>query len=82
MQSRSTTELKYELYFRLNYDVPNFIGLEENESQIPDFLREFHWVARDTPQGVIDRLQGTFRQPDVLGFLFIMGMTMAFEPVD
>ena len=82
LQSRSTTELKYELYYRLNYDVLQFISLDENESQIPDFLREYHWVARDTPQGVIDRLQGTFRQPDVLGFLFIMGFTMAFEPVD
>ena len=84
LEGRSTTELKYELYYRLNYDVPQFIGLDENEKEnrIGDFLHEYHRVARDTPQRVIDRLQGTFRQPDVLGFLFIMGLTMAFEPVD
>ena len=82
LEIRSTTELKYELYYRLNYDVHNFIGLGANEGRLADFLDEYRWVARDTPQGVIDRLQGTFRKPDVVGFLFIMGLSIVFEPVD
>ena len=84
LENRSTTELKYELYYRLNYDVPQFTGLDENEKEnrIGKFLREYHEEAQLRPEDVIDRLQGTFRQPDVLGFLFIMGLSIAFEPVD
>ncbi|MCY4537967.1 MAG: hypothetical protein OXE52_07020 [Chloroflexi bacterium] len=84
LEGRSTTELKYELYYRLNYDVPQFMGLDANEkdNRIGDFLHAYHGVARDNPEGVIDRLQGTFHQPDVLGFLFVMGLSIAFEPVD
>ncbi len=68
----------------MNYDVPQFMGLDENEkgNRIGDFLHAYQWEAGDIPQRVIDRLQGTFRQPDVLGFLFIMGLSIAFEPVD
>ena len=54
----------------------------ELEYRIGDFLHEYHRVEQDTAESVIDRLQGTFRQPDVLGFLFIMGLSIAFEPVD
>ena len=84
LEGRSTSELKYELYYRLNYDVPQFMGLDANEkdNRIGDFLHAYHGVARDNPEGVIDRLQGTFRQPDVLGFFFVMGLSIAFEPVD
>ncbi len=82
LATRSTTELKYELYYLLNYDVQHFLGLNENEILIQDFMKEYAWVTDDTPDGVIDRLQGTFHRPDVLGFLFIMGLSMAFEPVD
>jgi len=80
----STTELKYELFFRLNYDVLPFLRRDEHEIQmrISTFMTDFVSAARDTPEGVIDRLQGTFRQPDVLGFLFIMSISIAFEPVD
>ena len=84
LESRSTTELNYELYYRLNYDVPRFMGLDENEkgNRIGKFLREYHEKAQLRPEDVIDRLQGTYHQPDVLGFLFIMGLSIAFEPVD
>ena len=80
----STTELKYELYYRLNYDVRSFVGRDEHEIQlrISDFLKDFTAEAGDTPEGAIDRLQGAFRQPDVLGFLLVMGLSIAFEPVD
>ena len=39
LKGRSTTELKYELYYRLNYDVQQFISLDENEKEnrIPTF---------------------------------------------
>lgn len=81
---RSATELNYELYYRLNYDVPRFMSLDENEkdNRIGNFLHEYREEAYLNPEDVIDRLQGTYRQPDVLGFLFIMGLSIAFEPVD
>ena len=84
LDGRSTSELKYELYYRLNYDVLPFVSRDEYEIQlrISDFMTDYASAARDTPEGVIDRLQGTFHQPDVLGFLFVMGLSIAFEPVD
>ena len=61
-----------------------FVKSDEHAIQlrISDFMKDYTSVAGDTPEGVIDRLQGTFHQPDVLGFLFIMGLSIAFEPVD
>ena len=84
LEGRSTTELNYELYYRLNYDVPRFMSLDENEkdNRIGNFVIEYHEKAQLRPEDVIDRLQGTYHQPDVLGFLFIMGLSIAFEPVD
>lgn len=80
----STTELKYELYYRLNYDVLPFVKSDEHaiQLQIADFMKDYTSEAGDTPEGAIDRLQGTFRQPDVLGFFFVMGLSIVFEPVD
>ena len=84
LENRSTTELKYELYYRLNYDVPRFWNDDENEKEnrIGNFVIAYQKEARFTVDDVIDRLQGTYHQPDVLGFLFIMGLSIAFEPVD
>ena len=80
----STTELKYELYYRLNYDVLPFVKSDEHgiQLQIADFMKDYTSEAGDKPEGAIDRLQGTFQQPDVLGFFFVMGLSIVFEPVD
>ena len=81
-EGRSATELKYELYSRLNYDVRQFLALDENESRIPQFLKEYQGITGDTPENVVSRLHNNYRQPDVVGFLFVMGLSIAFEPVD
>ena len=84
LDSRSTTELKYELFYRLNYDVQQFMSLDENEkgNRIGNFVNEYIEETRIAPKDAIGRLQSTIHQPDVLGFLFIMGLSIAFEPVD
>lgn len=76
--------LKVELYYRLNYDVPRFMGFDENEKEnrIGKFVRDYHRVAGDIPEGVIERLQGIYRQPDVLGFRVVLGFSIAFALVD
>jgi len=84
LDSRSTTELKYELYYRLNDDVRHFMSLDENEkgNRIGDFVHAYQDVARVDPENAVDRLHGKTRQPDVLGFFFVMGLSIVFEPVD
>ena len=82
LETQSTVELKYELYYRLRHDVLPFLNLDENESQIPDFMRDYVEIARDVPERVVSRLQGRDHRPDVAGFLFLLGLTMAFEPAD
>ena len=82
LETQSTVELKYELYYRLRHDVLPFLNLDENESQIPDFMRDYVEIARDVPERVVSRLQGSYHRPDVAGFLFLLGLAMVFEPVD
>ena len=60
------------------------MSLDENEkgNRIGDFVHAYHDVARVDPENAVDRLQGKTRQPDALGFFFIMGLSIVFEPVD
>ena len=80
-ESQSTSDLKYELYSLLNYNVIPLRGSDQ-DPLAAQLFRSYSKVAGVSPQDAVDRLQGTYREPDVLGFLFVMGLTMLVEPVD
>jgi len=82
--SQSTADLKYELYSLLIHNVIPLRGSDQDPLAAKLF-RSYSQVAGVSPQDAVDRLQGTYREPDVLGFLFVMGLTvgsMVFEPLD
>ena len=83
--SRNTADLKYELYSLLIHYVIPLRGSDQ-DPQAAQLFRSYSKVAGvSSPQDAVDRLQGTYREPDVLGFLFVMGLTvgsMVFEPLD
>lgn len=81
LESRNTTDLKYELYSLLIYHVIPLRGSDQ-DPLAAQLFRSYTKVAGVSPQAAVDRLQGTYREPDVLGFLFVMGLTMFFEPLD
>ena len=81
-ESQSTSDLKYELYSLLIHNVIPLRGSDQ-DPEAAQLFRSYSKVAGvSSPQEAVDRLQGTYRQPDVLGFLFVMGLTMLVEPVD
>ena len=82
--SRSTADLKYELYSLLIHDVIPLRGSDQ-DPLAAQLFRSYSKVAGVSPQDAVNRLQGTYREPDVLGFLFVVGLTvgsMVFEPLD
>ena len=82
--SRSTSDLKYELYSLLIHNVIPLRGSDQ-DPLAAQLFRSYSKVAGVSPQDAVDRLQGTYREPDVLGFLFVVGLTvgsMVFEPLD
>ncbi len=80
-ESQSTTDLKYELYSLLVYHVIPLRGSDQ-DPLAAQLFRSYTQAAGVSPQDAVDRLQGTYREPDVLGFLFVMGLTMLVEPLD
>ena len=81
LESRSTADLKYELYSLLVHNVIPLRGSDQ-DPLAAQLFRSYTEAAGVSPQDAVDRLQGTYREPDVLGFLFVMGLTMLVEPLD